>query len=461
METQPILLGLQLFAPYFFGSDEQMLPAAATITLLLLGFHWWAMWSNSSSGWFYTAGIAPGMFKVLFNLLAILFALAILILVNLALLNDIMLLILRLILIGWAWKRGQNYIQAGMYEEQLILTFKIGFIALLFVLVFALRDLASNNTLLNDALLRDLPIFFLAGMLALSFSRLNTFKKEQERNPGSARRASTNTWFVVMTVTWIALVALSIALEGLPSNVLQTLFSPLWYLLGLLASLVLAALGFIANLFPTGSGASLPSIQGPQLPNQPEQQVPQQVIQHASNQAMFLKTPIEIILVVLILLIILLLILKSKKRVVSIDEEEEIRESLDRDAILRERRAERTARQKPSPLEPLEPSSARALYREFLIAMAEQDEQLQRRANETPDEYKKRLLDVARHLPAGEDQSAPPDLTVLNELTQAYTRERYGAQQLTSERQGYLRQWVPVLAQRLGRSSVMKSRPKF
>jgi Ca2+/Na+ antiporter len=450
METQSILLGLQFFVPYFFGPNEQI-PAAATIMLLLLGFHWWALWNNSSFGWFRARGKTPEMVVALSNLLAILLAFVLLIPANMALLNDRGMLILLLILIGYAWKRGQRYTQADTDEEQFARAFKIGFSTLLVVMVFAQVDLIGNTAALNGALLRGLPIFFLSGMLTLSFLRLNTFKKEQARNPSSLRKADTNTWAVVLTVTWGTLVTLSIALEGLSLSVLQTLFSPLWYLLGLLASLILAALEFIANLLFAGLPASLPFPPKPQLPRQSEQQI----IQPASNQAitMHLQTIIEIILIVLVLLVILRLIIKSRKRVVLTDEEKELREDLDRDAILKKRRAERKAHQKPLPLEPLEPLSARALYREFLIAMAEQGEQLQRRANETPGEYKKRLLALARHLPAAEDQSAPPDLAVLEELTQAYAHERYGGQLLTSERQGYLRQWVPGLAQRFAQHS--------
>lgn len=451
METQPILLGCQFLIPYFFGPDEQI-PSAAAITFLLLGFHWWAMWSNSSSAAFRTAWKTSGISIVLYHAFALMLAFGLLVLTDLALLDDVAMLILLLILIGWAWKRGQNYTRADMEEEQLVLAFKIGFIALLIVMVFALLNQALNIPALSDSLLLALPLFFLSGVLTLAFSRLSMFQKEQVRNSGNARRAITNAWAVIMTVTWAVLVALSIGFEELPPYVLQTLFSPFWYLLNLLVSLLLDIFGLLARLFPTGS--SVGQYSGPPTqPRPPVHQRPLQIIQHASNQLVLIRTLTEIIIVVLVLFVLLALILKNRRRVILTGDEEEIREDLDRGAILKERRAQRAERQQIFTLEPLEPLSARMLYREFLLALASRDEQLQRHADETPVEYKERLLTVVTSLPMIENQDTPSSHALLEELTQAYINERYGARHLAGERLVYLRQWMPTLVQCLTQPS--------
>ena len=115
-------------------------------------------------------------------------------------------------------------------------------------------------------------------------------------------------------------------------------------------------------------------------------------------------------------------------------------------------------------LEPLDPTSARARYREMLQALAAEKDDPARMPAETPAEYEARLLvhlenaaPNAQELPP--DDRLPPDPAILDELTRAYVSERYGGK-LTRERQrAHLQAWVPHLVARLtGRASPRRPR---
>jgi hypothetical protein len=147
------------------------------------------------------------------------------------------------------------------------------------------------------------------------------------------------------------------------------------------------------------------------------------------------------------LLLMLFLVLRKRRKVIVSTNQTEIREGLDRSTILKERRAKRKAQQKRFALEPLDPASARAHYREFLLAMAAHGDPLPRQSYETPDEYAQRLLTLLAALPQTADLSAPSARVLLEALTLAYTQERYGTQSLAPERQNALRQGVFALQQ--------------
>ncbi len=78
-------------------------------------------------------------------------------------------------------------------------------------------------------------------------------------------------------------------------------------------------------------------------------------------------------------------------------------------------------------LEPLDPASARAQYRTFLLAMANREQRFARSSKETPDEYETRLLAPLRQFPS--DEATSPPISLLTDLTNAYNRERYGGVQ--------------------------------
>jgi hypothetical protein len=148
------------------------------------------------------------------------------------------------------------------------------------------------------------------------------------------------------------------------------------------------------------------------------------------------------VLVVFAIILFVRLVLTRLKTRVEDEAEEEERESLDIGAILNERREERQRRrqkQLPFALEALEPTSARARYREMLLALEQDGAGLSRLPAETPQEYQQRLALTIR------------TAAILEELTRAYVRERYGNKPVEQPQQSYLGSWVPYLISRLHR----------
>src|SRR5437016_11207973 len=129
------------------------------------------------------------------------------------------------------------------------------------------------------------------------------------------------------------------------------------------------------------------------------------------------------------------------------ESEEEIRESLSRELILKIRRKEQHQSQKTDDLaarEPLDLTSARARYRELLQELAWSGEKLTRRADETPSEYEKRLLALLKKAPSVEAQGdgMPTDPAMLDELTSAYLLERYGGKNYHLLHDSYVPAWI-------------------
>ncbi len=159
------------------------------------------------------------------------------------------------------------------------------------------------------------------------------------------------------------------------------------------------------------------------------------------------------IVLLLIILLVVVLVVRAILKHWRVDEdeegEEEDREALPVQEILKMRREERRKKKKDAvpALETLAPDSARARYRELLQTVAVSDEKLTRRSSETPTEYEARLMSRIGHTSANPEQT-PPDATILNELTQAYARERYGGKNTDATQKNYLNTWVPHLLQR-------------
>jgi hypothetical protein len=139
------------------------------------------------------------------------------------------------------------------------------------------------------------------------------------------------------------------------------------------------------------------------------------------------------------------------------ESEEEIRESLSMQSTLKARREEQRRRAQktnaPAILEPLDPTSARARYRELLQELAWNGEKLGRRANETPSEYEKRLLTLLKKAPSpASGDGTPPDPAMLDELTSAYMQERYGGKHPRLQHDAYVTGWIARFVRRLAES---------
>jgi uncharacterized protein DUF4129 len=164
------------------------------------------------------------------------------------------------------------------------------------------------------------------------------------------------------------------------------------------------------------------------------------------------------------MLIVVLLVVKARLRwrLRPDDDEriEEVREGLDARAVIGKRWQEWWNRRRrrrhgilPS-LERLDPESARARYREMLQAIAEAKGFLTRKPAETPVEYETRLREHlqdegpnAQHLVG--DKDVPTDTIILDELTRAYVRERYGSKRTEQHKRMQLQVWVPRFIERL------------
>ncbi len=451
METQPIAIALLLLVPNVFSRGSTY-PDAASITFLLLFLHWWSMGTRYV---FERRGTNPGIFT-LYDILGILVALGVILVTHLDAIADPTFLFVTLAVTGWSWKRGADRARAGLNEAQMITTFKIGFITLLVVLFFALLALFASLPELANALLLGLPIFFLMGMITLSFTRIGIVKKEQARQTGGRRREKMGSWLAALTTTWIVLVAMSIALEALPLETIKELLSPLWYVVGLLAIGIFYVLDFFATITSELLAIliSLMVLLFHAQTNRPQSHTlsPDQAV-HSSQDSGTLLFVLRILVVVLIIIATILItrFLQKRRRDEgdsAPDEEEEVREGLDINQILRARRAERRRRQQALPLAALDSDSMRARYRDFLASMAARGEDFTRRPQETPAEYQRRILHAARNIPAPGDTDTPVDATILETLTRAYSLERYGERQAHDEQHTFLRRWMPHLVQR-------------
>src|SRR5258708_13923305 len=107
---------------------------------------------------------------------------------------------------------------------------------------------------------------------------------------------------------------------------------------------------------------------------------------------------VMVLLAIFVLVVLLLLLRESLRKRKSASDEDEVRESLSIRSILRARRKKRQKRPKVA-LEPLDPLSARARYRELLQAMSRHGSELERRPAPTPPDDQRRLL---------APQTAPP-----------------------------------------------------
>jgi hypothetical protein len=456
METQPIALILMIVLPFFIGQSAITSLDEATIMLLILGLHWWAIFVRYRV----EHGLNEYHTRVM-HLLGLFLAFTMVLATHLGMVKDIPALIILLVLALWFWKRGMDRASKGLNDEQQVLFFKVGFVVIVVALFFSVVNTVAYNFLSSgfmDALAHALPLFFLSGLIGLSLTRLGIIRKENvRRSPGGAD--PTRSWLVALVSVWIVVVAAALALEIFSFQSIANVLGPLWTLLGIIANGIIFALYFVAQILTTIALFMLGiffALLGLLFGTEPQKtrlapSAPPPALQHPHA-----APSIGLILLGIALLLALAFVLYTlqKRWHIARDDgsEEETREGLSMRSILRMRRQERQQRQRErqAALEVLDPASVRARYREFLQTLADAGGDLERRASETPEEYQRRLLLLARTralIPAAEG-NAPPDPAILAELTRAYTRERYGNKRSDQQQLEYLRRWVPHLVQR-------------
>ena len=454
METQPIVL-LLFFIAFAFAGAGTPLPLGETgITLLLLGLQWWAMFINHR--------LRRGMGQrtaTLLHILGVVFAFGLALVTNLTTFDLPMMIVIAGLVI-FAWKRGIDKAKDGLYDEQLIFVFKVGVGILLVVLV---SSVLSPNGPLGDLASTSgyaLPLFFLSGLIALSFTRVSMIRREHARQ-GIPQAHSTRGWLVALTVIWSIMVVGALALETFSFRIMQELLLPIWNILALIVGWVIYAIFWVLlavfQLFDLLFHVKPLAVKIPQATSH---SASSNVPPGMNQFPVWLLVVGRLLLVALVLFALIalfrIILLHARPRLEQ-DSEEEIREALSMRSILRERQQKRTshAEQKEEILlDALDPGSVRARYRELLQEMAEHGGRLGRQPEETPVEYQRRLFAMLGKLSDDRGRSdEEADRALLADLTRAYIDERYGERRAVlqpPEHSG----WISRLAERLSERGV-------
>jgi MFS family permease len=470
MEAQPIALLTLMVA----GTNATPPLGAGGVALVALGLLWWAMVvehivQRSSRGrrtaWLHFLGWLAAFAVVVGPRLP-----------SLATGESIFAALLGTVLVTWLWRRSMPRAQAGFEYAQFATSFKVGFGVLLGILLVG--TVLPDLQMLRDALGSSLPVFFLSGLVGLSLIRLGAIRASRRALDGSQQADPTRTWLLALTLFGVALIAIVIAIESVFSfaafEVMLIALAPLWNALGTLVGWILYGIiflllplfyliSFLIGLLMNRNAKTQSMGPKPSPIHQPgsPQGIPPEVL--AIGRWIFL---------VLILFVVLLVLRASLRRwrMRRNDEGiEEEREVLDARSLLGEWWREwwnrwRYPTNAMSDLEPLDPTSARARYREMLQALATEKDDLARTPAETPAEYEARLLvhlgnaaPNVQELPSGD--RLPPDPAILDELTRAYVSERYGGKLTLQHQRAHLQAWVPYLVARLtGRASPRRPR---
>ncbi len=452
METQPIVLALTFVGVALFSSSVVLPLGEESITLLLLGLHWWAKAVSSlTQDRIYTTKAR------LLQLLGLFLAVSLAVVTHLSLLNNIPALCFSIILIIGFWYAGMVRVQTGPNDEYVLTSFKIGLGVLLGVLILTFINFDPVPPVLRDGLTYALPTFFLSGLISLSFTRIMMIRKE---SASSAQRGlkgdPTQGWLLILTLIWVIVIVSTLTFEAFGFQPVVIAASFLWSGLGIVANFFLLLLSPLLQLFSKFFYPVTPPSKGIPIPQ------PTPSGGHAPPPPYLAEILLIARMVLLtILLILLYFVLRGilrRWRIPPDDEsEEEIRESLSRESILKTRRKEQRQRRKTgdlAALEPLDPNSMRARYRELLQELAWNGEKLERRADETPSEYQKRLLVLLKKDPSVESNGndMPADPAMLDELTSAYLQERYGGKHPRLLHDSHVHAWIPGFARRLAES---------
>ncbi len=454
MEAQPIFVVLVFFAPTFTGSvTGDPFLSELSIILLMLGLRWWAMGVRASRG-------MSEQNQRLLRVLGLLLAGGLVVGTPVLLVRSVLALILSSALVVWFWWRGM---QQGIRldDERLLIAFRVGFIILLIVLIFAVFYLDSSYAPLFAALAQAIPIFFLSGLLGLSFTRIALVRHETTRYTSDNATGATRNWLFVLTAFWLVVVLIVLALEAFSfqavvavvSTILYGIFIVLEWLVTLLAYILLPVFYIFSLLFGSLLGlfqAKRP-VSSPLMPPRSGNAGGSQ--QQLSPEVLAAGRFVLLLLALIALYFIARAILRRLPKARKEDEVEEIREGLSLRSIVQHRRNERQehALQHTSQLESLEPESARAYYRELLQTIADNNPTFARRPDETPNEYQARLLVFAQQALSEtmREEDMPSEQEILDVLTHNYSLERYAGQHLEKNQANYLRQWVPRLLARM------------
>jgi hypothetical protein len=471
MEAQPIAMLIALLTVLVGGPHGTPPIGAGEIALVALGLLWWAMVVEGiarlrSIGrqaiWLYILGWFLALIAVVGPYLP-----------SVVRGENIFAILLGAVLVTWLWRRGMRRAQIGFEYGELATSFKVGFGVLLGVLLIAI--VFPELQTLRDALANTLPVFFLSGLVSLSLIRLGAIRNTHRALDSSMQADPTRSWLIALALFGVALIAIVLVIESLFSfasfELVLSALTPLWNALGTLVGWIVY--GIVLLLSPLFYLISflIGLLKGhvSTKPQQPNAGPPKSPFLQPWSQR---NIPPEIlaigrwVFVVLILIVALLVVRASLQRWRKMSDDEgieEVREGLDARSLLSERWREwwnrrRSRKITALSLEPLDPGSARAHYREMLQAVATKNGELARTAAETPLEYEVRLLtylkkETAHNQKLSNSADGASENAFLGELTNAYALERYGGKQTDDRQRIHLRTLVPGLIARLTRSA--------
>jgi hypothetical protein len=439
MEAQPFAIVLLFFSLLLSGKSATVPLNSVSIILLMLGFHWWAQLTE------HLKGRSKGkIWAEIVWVFCLLLAFTLIIFTHLALLNNLFFFLCVIALILWFWVRGRRRAQNEFSESQLLFSFKLCFTVLLVVLLITIllnHDIAAT---LFAAIAIALPLFFLSGLVAISFIRLSATRHETGQASSCIRFDHSHRWSLFLLLAWSLLVAVVLLVESFAFQPLLALLTPLIH--------------FILQFFRLKPPVSHVPVKPTPTPVHPQTNHPLPPEHLTLNPLIQLAIFVILGMIVvagIILVLVAIVLVADKRREERYANSVEERETLDVRSTLNDRRKRNQERKTKFQLETLAPNSIRARYRELLVATARQ-EHLQRRPYETPAEYERRLRQVVASLPNKEDE--PTNTAILTELTKAYTLERYGRRQISQAQEGYFKRWVQRLVKRIKGKTKRSSR---
>ncbi|HZU68768.1 MAG TPA: DUF4129 domain-containing protein [Ktedonobacteraceae bacterium] len=475
MEAQPIALVIALLT-FVVARNVAAAPIGTTgITLINLILLWWAMFVESRIshsqvgrrlawlhviGWLVVLGLTMGIYFLPATLTW----------------QRIPASLLLTILVTWLWRRNMHRTQTGFEYEQFSTAFKVSFGVMLGILliVIAFPQLQA----LRADLTASLPLFFLSGLVTLSLVRLGAIRHVR-RSSDDSLVDPTRSWLLGLSLFGVILVALVFLVESVFSfSVLEmgvSALAPVWNALGVAVSWILYALIIVVftplyYLFSFVFGLLAHNGNKQQQQQQAGFQSPfQQKISPHTLSPEVIAIGRWVFLVIALIVIFFVVRASLMRWFTRANDQgvEEIREGLDASSLLSERwRAwwNRHHRTIHHALEPLDPASARARYREVLQAVAASRGGLARQPAETPAEYEARLLaylesEMQSVSNLAQNGSDAMNTAILKELTHAYVMERYGGKRIDQPERVYLQTWVPRLIGRLT-GKAMQDAPK-
>ena len=402
MEALPLIFVLWFTGLVLTGQDALLVLDPPTILLMLLGLHWWAMGAMR----FQRAGAAETRVKIVY-LVGLCLALALVIGTHLPVIAEPLNLFLTMLIVLWCWQRGVKRTRANRRAEQMKSLFQRTFFVMLalVVLIALVPSLAAN---LLAPLTLSFPLFCLSGLVLLSLLRLKTTGQAYQRRFAHDRRADpTRLWFVPLTLFWTGVVGLALLSVTVAFPLVLALLAPL---LAPLATALRNLNAFLDALLQKKPGGPLIIHKLIKL-----RKLPPELPFH---------NPVLVVILTLVALGVMGLLVVIVIRIWSSNyhytREDEIREGIAPDTVRNERQQKRAS----SARQQLDPTSARAQYRKFLLLMARQGTDLERFPHETPYEYQQRLQALLQSFT--HEQQANFPAAILDELTEAYIQERYG-----------------------------------